>query len=159
MRLTPHFSLEELAASPMAVRHGIENDPPKDADNAIRRNLMRLAVALETVRAILGDAPILISSGYRCPDLNRLVGGAPTSAHMEGRAADWHAPKAGTPRQIAERLRFNAHRLPDGCKIIMEFGRWIHLQVAQETPPVFLEANKSGGRTVYATLAEQREAQ
>jgi hypothetical protein len=67
-----HFSPQE-----MACRHcGRLKIDPKLLDN------------LETLRATLGGKPMVITSGYRCPEHNRRVGGAPKSQHMEGRAAD-----------------------------------------------------------------------
>lgn len=46
-----------------------------------------LVSALEQLRSLI-DRPIRIVSGYRCPDHNRLVGGAPNSYHTQGKAAD-----------------------------------------------------------------------
>jgi uncharacterized membrane protein (UPF0127 family) len=47
-----------------------------------------LLEALEKFRALCGDRPIVITSGYRCPKHNRAVGGAEKSRHMSGTAAD-----------------------------------------------------------------------
>ncbi|MEB0233348.1 D-Ala-D-Ala carboxypeptidase family metallohydrolase, partial [Undibacterium sp. 10I3] len=67
-------------------------------------NLRRLAEFFEQVRHALGDVPVLISSGYRCPRLNQLVGGQPDSAHLQGLAADFKAPAYGTPCEICQHL-------------------------------------------------------
>jgi len=43
---------------------------------------------LERLRTIIGNKPIRIVSGYRCPPHNKEVGGAPDSMHMYAAAAD-----------------------------------------------------------------------
>ena len=65
MKLSPHFSLEELTHSDIATRLGIDNTPTVEIIN----NLTFLAGELEYVRDILGN-PMLISSGYRSYVLN-----------------------------------------------------------------------------------------
>lgn len=83
-QLTPHFTLEELTASETARRIGIDNAPSAEH----LANLHRLAAALEVARDIIG-APLVIHSGFRSKTLNRAVGGAPSSDHLEGLAADF----------------------------------------------------------------------
>lgn len=99
MNLTTHFTLEELTHSDVALRRGIDNTPSAD----IVANLQILAEGLEKVRSLLG-APIIISSGFRCPDLNRLIGGAVHSQHMEGRAADFVSPEKGAPVDVCRQI-------------------------------------------------------
>ena len=125
MKLSEHFSLDELTHSDVAIRLGIDNTPGQLA----RDNLVLLARGLESVRAALGGVPILISSGFRCEALNRAIGGSATSAHMQGLAADFTAPAFGTPREIAEHLAGLAASL---CfdQLIEEGGRWVHIGFA-----------------------------
>src|SRR5438874_270924 len=99
-RLSAHFSLDQLIASEVAARSGIDNTPPEP----VLANLRRLAQLLEEVRAALGGEAIDVSSGYRSAELNRLVGGSAASAHLDGRAADFVAPGYGPPYDIAKRL-------------------------------------------------------
>jgi hypothetical protein len=81
MRLSPNFELAEFVVSREGGARGIDNTPPP----ALLDNLRKVALALEQIRAVaLNGAPILITSGYRCSRLNALVGGSPSSAHMEG---------------------------------------------------------------------------
>jgi hypothetical protein len=68
MKLTDHFTLEELTDSDTAVRLGIDNTPPP----AIRPHLEVLAQGLEEVRRILGQ-PIIVRSGYRCEALEKVL--------------------------------------------------------------------------------------
>ena len=83
--MTDHFPLSEFTASAKARELGIRNEPNK----VERDRLRRVAVALEAVRHVLGASPLIISSGYRCAALNKAVGGAPTSFHRFGAAADF----------------------------------------------------------------------
>jgi hypothetical protein len=100
MDLSTHFTLEELVHSQTADRQDIDNTPTAE----IVENLRILARGLEAVRALLGR-PMIISSGYRCPRLNQVVGGATNSDHMRGLAADFICPQLGTPAELAQRIR------------------------------------------------------
>ena len=65
---------------------------------ALLPNLKTLCeVVLEPLRACAGK-PIVISSGYRGPALNRAVGGASQSQHLRGEAADLHLPSIAEGR-------------------------------------------------------------
>lgn len=84
MKLSAHFTLEELTASDTAKKLGISNEPPKayvDNLSALCNNL------LEPLRVAWGY-PIFVTSGYRGPLLNNYVKGSATSAHCFGLAAD-----------------------------------------------------------------------
>ncbi len=119
MQLSPNFSLRELVCSETAERTGIDNTPPPD----IVENLKRLAAGLEAVRALLG-APLEISSGYRCAALNEAVGGSNASQHLQGLAADFVCPGFGTPLEVARAIQGSGMAF-DQC--ILEYGRWVHL--------------------------------
>jgi len=54
-----------------------------------RKNIEHLANQLEIMRSFC-DLPIIISSGYRSIEQNKLVGGATKSQHLIGKAADFH---------------------------------------------------------------------
>lgn len=86
MNLTRNFTLEELLHSSTAVNRGIDNTPP-DLDK-VTANLKALCEhVLQGIRDGIGKA-IIISSGYRSPDLNAAIGGSQNSQHCEGKAAD-----------------------------------------------------------------------
>ena len=79
-----YFSLQELCASDTARRLHIENVP----DSAQLENLDRLVTTLlDPLREIWGS-PLIVSSGFRCKELNKLVGGVSNSYHLFGLAAD-----------------------------------------------------------------------
>ena len=91
MRLTRNFTYEELCRSDVAKRRGINNRPrTKEEEKRVIENLKALCMeVLQPLRDFLGK-PVVISSGYRCPELNKAVGGVRNSQHMKGEAADIH---------------------------------------------------------------------
>ena len=85
--MAKYFSVEELTRSVTANREGIDNTIP----DRLIPNITRLIDYLDKVREEFG-APIRVSSGYRCLELNRAVGGSKKSQHMQGLAADLVVP-------------------------------------------------------------------
>jgi len=123
--LSPHFALAEFTVSQTAAREDIDNTPSPE----IVDHLRRLAMTLEQVRILLGDKPILISSGYRSPALNAAVGGVPNSAHVTGLAADFIAPGFGSPVVICRFLQSHMAELQID-QLIHEYDSWVHLGLA-----------------------------
>jgi len=119
MWLTTNFSLEQLIYSETAERERIDNTPAPEIVN----NLLRLARGLEQVRTLTGF-PLEISSGYRCPELNSRVGGARTSQHTRGQAADFTCAEFGPPLEIIKAIRDSDIDF-DQC--ILEYARWVHI--------------------------------
>jgi hypothetical protein len=127
-QLSPHFTLGELTASQTAARNGLPNEP----DAAALANLKRLVNTLEHVRAVAGK-PIVISSGYRSPEVNHLVGGVANSAHTTGCAADIICP--GMPNRKLAQLIVDEIVVFD--QLILEFpesstGGWVHIAIAEQ---------------------------
>lgn len=89
MKLSPHFTLTELCVSAAASRANISNIPT--GANTLAK-LKDLAWQMEIVRVLLGGKPIIITSGYRTPQVNALVGGSSTSDHMQAVACDFNRP-------------------------------------------------------------------
>ena len=79
-----YFTISELTASATAQREGIDNRPTESAYHLLHVLVDQL---LDPIREAWGE-PIVVSSGYRCKELNALVGGAKNSHHMLGCAAD-----------------------------------------------------------------------
>lgn len=78
------FTIQELTDSTVAKQRGIKNIPNKEQE----QNLIALVDnILDPLRKAYGK-PIIVTSGYRCEALNKAVGGAKTSQHMKGQAAD-----------------------------------------------------------------------
>ena len=99
MNITDNFTLEEFIYSDTAVAKGIKNEP----GTRERLAMMNLCVKLlQPLREAIGK-PISINSGYRCPELNKAVGGVLTSQHVKGEAADLSiSGKAGDLLEVLE---------------------------------------------------------
>lgn len=123
--LTPNFTLEELIRSDTAARHGIDNTPPKD----VLPNLLRLAVLLEEVRTLLGGKAIHVTSAYRSPEVNKLVGSKPTSDHLHGLAADFVCPSFGNPDYVVRAVVASPIQFK---QVIREFDAWTHIALPKE---------------------------
>ncbi len=129
MQLTQHFTLAELTRSSVAQARGLSNEPPPE----LLPRLILTAEMLERIRSTL-DAPVIVTSGYRSPQVNIAVGGATSSDHTQGHAADIVAPIFGAPYDIARRLAPLVSTLGIG-QIILEGikgKRWVH--VSTHTP-------------------------
>jgi zinc D-Ala-D-Ala carboxypeptidase len=115
VRLSPHFTLDELTVSETAKARGIPNTPDSEADMF---RLRRLALGLEWVRQIAGG-PIRVNSAYRNARVNALVGGVENSDHRDGDAADIWTPNL-TAVRLAQML---ARDLPVFDQLILETSR------------------------------------
>lgn len=120
-----YFSINELTASTEAAKRKIDNTPPP----SVRVKLSGLVHnLLDPVREKWGR-PITVNSGYRCPVLNKAVGGVATSQHVKGEAADITAGSQGENRRLFEMIRDGGF---DFDQLIWEKGddtgpAWIHL--------------------------------
>lgn len=141
--LSPHFTLGEMTVSQTASRRGLANVPGPAALAAMKLLCENL---LEPVRAHYGR-PVVVTSGYRSPAVNKACGGSPTSQHCLGEAADFTVPGVGN-LELARWIRGNL----DYDQLIYEFGEsgWIHAswrparRRSQE-----LSAQRTGRGTVY----------
>ena len=79
-----HFTLRELIKSDTAIRKGIKNVPNRQEEQNLTALVDKI---LDPLREAYGK-PIIVTSGYRCEELNRLVGGSKTSQHRSGQAVD-----------------------------------------------------------------------
>ena len=132
IKASNNFTVNELLHSDKAVNNGIENLPsPQDFKNLINTvdNLWQL------VRDLLGH-PMKVTSAYRNPKVNKLVGSGSGSAHLVGYAIDFDCPSFGSTRQIAS---FLVNEFKDRGiafdQIILEYpdspSSWIHLGYKQ----------------------------
>lgn len=84
MKITNNFTLEELTHSNTAVSRGIANIPN---DEEIKKLTLLAENILQPLRDLVCK-PIIINSGFRNSEVNKLVGGVPNSQHAKGEAAD-----------------------------------------------------------------------
>lgn len=116
-----YFSIAELSRSDTAARFGIDNTPAPEA----KRNLARLIRnLLDPLREAWG-APVRVHSGYRCPALNRAVGGAAESQHLAGEAADITAGNAELNRRLFELIAAGPY--PFDQLIDEKNYSWLHI--------------------------------
>ena len=118
MKLTEHFSLEELTHTD----HREYDNTPNDAE---LENLKRLAEFLEEVKQTLGGRPIMVNSAFRSKQVNDAVGSKDSSQHRIGCAVDIRVPEL-TPDQVVRTVI--ASDLPYD-QVIREFNAWTHLSI------------------------------
>lgn len=101
-RISKNFRFSEFTKSDVASRYHITN---AITSWAIRDNIIAL---VENVLQPLRDAwekPLFINSGYRCLELNKKVGGVPTSQHVLGQAADVGCSDPLALARLAKKMR------------------------------------------------------
>lgn len=129
MQLSKNFSLAEMVASDTAKRMNIDNTPNEE----VLGNLTKLAEeVLQPIRDAWG-APVVVSSAYRCPKLNKAVGGVTNSDHKFGCAADIHtlSDKVVDNKKLFDLIVKMAGDDKISCRqIIDEYGyNWIHVSI------------------------------
>jgi zinc D-Ala-D-Ala carboxypeptidase len=142
LRLGKYFYLEEFCRSQYAARHGIIIDPPQFIIDNLRSLVLNV---LDPLRAEIG--PITVTSGYRPILLNKAIGGARTSQHCQGQAADLISERMSVP-QVFDTIR--RMRLPYD-QVINEFGQWTHVSYSPQNRRSQLIAYREGGSVKYKT--------
>ncbi|MFP4088720.1 MAG: D-Ala-D-Ala carboxypeptidase family metallohydrolase [Cyclobacteriaceae bacterium] len=155
-RITPHLSYAEVVRSQTATRLGIDNLPSSEHLENIRLTAEKL---FEPLRALVSEergksTPLYISSFYRCPDLNRAIGGSAKSQHCLGQAIDldidgWYDDfdNADLFYLIEEELEFD--------QLIWEFGddfkpAWVHVSYSRDiNRGIILRARRVNGKVEY----------
>ena len=79
-----YFTINELTKSTTAIKRHIDNTPSKEVERSLTALVEKV---LDPLREAYGK-PIIVTSGYRCPKLNAIVGSTPSSQHVKGEAAD-----------------------------------------------------------------------
>lgn len=84
-----YFTFRELMHSNVALQNDVDNLPPRQERAKIYFNLVVLVDnLLDRIRERFA-VPMIITSGYRCERLNKMVGGVDNSQHMKGEAVDF----------------------------------------------------------------------
>jgi zinc D-Ala-D-Ala carboxypeptidase len=150
IKLSAHFTMRELTRSDVAVRLGLENIP--DADSATALEALCRHV-LEPLRVHIKQ-PVSINSGFRSPSVNGAVGGASTSQHCRGEAADIEV--TGVSNVDLARMIIDL-KLPFD-QLILEFYKpgdpnsgWVHVshKAGGNNRKEVLTVSKVSGKTVY----------
>lgn len=98
-----HFTFKEMFFSARAEQDGIVNVPAA-GDTEVLDNLLNTMRELEKARNMFG-LPIIVTSGYRTPEVNALVGGTDGSQHLRGQAADITANRKNDNEELARIIR------------------------------------------------------
>lgn len=120
-----YFSIAELSRSDTAQKRRINNTPTDKERKAMQTLIERL---LDPIRVAWGS-PITVTSGYRCPALNKAVGGASNSHHMRGMAADITVGSRAGNARLFQLIRSGGY---DFTQLIWERGGsdgpdWVHV--------------------------------
>lgn len=119
-----NFTIDELCESAVARSRKINNEPSADVIN----NLWQLITScLQPIRDRYGK-PIIVSSGYRCAALNKAVGGAKTSQHTTGEAAD--IVGQNNSKEQLKKILNAALSVADYDQLILEVKgvqKWLHI--------------------------------
>ena len=142
-KISKNFSLEEFTHSDTAIKQKISNIPNIKQEKSITLLACRV---LQPARDVFGKS-ITISSGFRSPQLNKIVGGSATSQHCAGEAADL---KCENNKLLFEIIRNN-------CKfdqLINEYDySWIHVSYREgSNRGEVLRAVKVNGKTKYEKI-------
>ena len=118
-----YFTIAELTKSDTANKKNIDNSPSKQVETNLNQLITNI---LDPLREAYGE-PIIVSSGYRCSALNKAVGGATSSQHTLGQAADIHS-KSNTKennKKIFDLIK--SLKLPFD-QLINEYNyKWVHV--------------------------------
>ena len=129
--MTEHFKLEEFLKSNTAKEKGIDNTPNEEQLD----NLKFVAEQLELIRLAYNNKPMFITSGFRSEELNKAIGGAKKSQHMQGLAVDINQ---GSPRRNHNLFliikRMMKVGLPVGQLIDEKKYSWIHVSFEPNNP-------------------------
>lgn len=131
-----YFTLRELCKSVTATNKGINNSPSISE----ARNLESLVDnILDPIRENY-KKPIVVSSGYRCVKLNKLVGGSTTSQHVTGEAVDIHSTSdTYKDNMVLFNLILSMKDKLNWDQLIYEYGNstgpdWIHISYRKNGP-------------------------
>jgi zinc D-Ala-D-Ala carboxypeptidase len=150
MNLSENFTLEEATFSETATRLGISNQPSPEQ----LENMKKAAEGMEAIRKLLGK-PIRVSSWLRLPAVNKAIGGAAKSSHMDGWAIDFTCSGYGTPFEVAKALKDSDIQVD---QVIHEFGRWVHVSFAPEMRGQFLTIFKPQNKYLVGVLTAEEYA-
>lgn len=152
MNLTENISLKELTKSETATRFGISNEPSEE----IITNLQKLATnILQPIRDNFGK-PLIITSGYRSPEVCLKVGSTINSQHTKGQAADFEIGGMAN-KDLSDWI----HQNLDYDQLILEFWKpeepnsgWVHCSYKGEglNRKQYLRAITENGKTKYEPM-------
>lgn len=140
-----YFTIKELTKSATAVRYNIDNTPTKEVEASLKALVKNI---LDPLREAYGK-PIIVTSGYRCLKLNKVVKGAASSQHVKGEAADIRSVQ-DTPAENKKLYNLIIKLGLPFDQLINEYNYdWVHVSYGPKNRRQKLAAVKQGGKTVY----------
>lgn len=139
MRLSKNFKLSEFEESRTADELHITNTIPEEYIPHVQDLVTNV---LQPVRDNFG--PVIITSGYRCPLLNKEIGGSKTSEHLIAKAADFIVVGVSN-KEVAEWIRDNC----EFNQLILEFNKWVHCSYSIPNSKTVMTAERNFGLTRY----------
>ena len=129
-----NFELRELLRSNTATKLGINNEP---TTISIYQNLFDLIIyLLQPIREGIGK-PVKISSGYRCRELNKVVGGVENSNHLFGLAADINNGSRNN-EELFKWISKHRNELPINELILGKNSSYVHVSLSTKKLSVML---------------------
>ena len=150
--ISKHISYKEGVYSITATRRGIDNVPN---DEQLANMELIAEKVFEPLRKYV-CGPIKINSFFRCPKLNKAIGGSKTSQHCKGLAIDIDdtfgvVANSDMYNHIKNNLDFD--------QLIWEFGdddnpNWVHVSYVskEDNRNRCLRAYKDNGKTLYNVI-------
>ena len=134
-----------MTKSATAQRKGIKNDPSIQVCQSLTALIEKV---LDPLREAYGK-PIIVTSGYRCEKLNKAVGGAASSQHVKGEAADIRSVQ-DTPEENKKLFDLIVKLKLPFDQLINEYNYdWVHVSYGARHRRQKLKAVKKNGRTQY----------
>lgn len=149
-QLSKHFSLQEMINSGTASRLGLDNTPNEEQIENLKALCENI---LEPLREYYESRPIIITSGFRSPQLSKAIGSSENSQHCKGEAVDFEIPGFDN-RQVAAHIKNNF----DFDQLISEYyedgipdSGWIHVSFKRDgtNRKQSLTKNKGEGYKVW----------
>lgn len=129
MKLAENFTFDELTST----SHNELLEENRESAKSFMKQLKYVAGTLEEIRAVLG-VPLRVTSGFRSSQLNKLVGGSPTSGHTKGLCADI-IPLGMDAVEAQKKIIANKDKCPSLKKCILEKvkgSEWLHVEAKTE---------------------------
>lgn len=128
-----YFTVDDLVRSHTASMLGINNQPSTEIKKELDVTICKLNII--SVFAHLKGAVIRVTSGYRCPKLNELVGGVKSSLHMQGRAVDFIVSDNKVQKDLCDFLRDSTTRTALGICEVREYSSFLHVGFSRAFRP------------------------
>lgn len=152
MNLSQNITLDDFIKSQTATRNNIKAqfDPPA---NVVQSAKLLCENVIEKIKILIPD--VSISSGYRCEELNKLIGGSSTSQHCKGEAVDLVCKSnlEIAKAVLSAKIPFDQMILEGGT---IDKPDWIHISYSTKNRGQILRADFIKGKAIYSTLTKEQ---